>query len=212
MQRHRQSVMISRDKILLVNYDPDVIDVHTWSKLHGSACVNNMAVVLNELKSTPVDRVDGYGQIPLWWSVERDNYDMVKLLLDNGADVNKKDIQGVPPIHNVRNEKILKLLLNGNADIGMADSRGNTLMHKLAEYPFLDDVTKINADMIPVVLNNIPEKEINNFLNKKNNSGKTAYDVACNQYSRYATRQAFFKYYDEHNISHSYCKKSGNDS
>ncbi|NDD98907.1 ankyrin repeat domain-containing protein, partial [bacterium] len=57
-----------------------------------------------------VDEKDSHGMTPLMHAVERNKKDVVRLLLENGADPNLKNYQGRSPI-NLTGENEMKKLL-----------------------------------------------------------------------------------------------------
>ncbi|MCE1248438.1 MAG: ankyrin repeat domain-containing protein [Firmicutes bacterium] len=97
------------------------------SPLHEAAYKGDIEAAKNWLKtaSKTINDKDSKGMTPLDYAVEFSTVEMVKFLLDNGADVNAKDAKGKAPIHYVmwsktpdRVEKA-KALLDHNADINM---------------------------------------------------------------------------------------------
>jgi len=69
------------------------------------------------------------GATPLQYAVLRGNYDIVRFLLNNSADVNSKGNTGRAPLHLAAfdgNEKIAKLLIDYKAQINAADVNGAT--------------------------------------------------------------------------------------
>ncbi|AAC96615.1 hypothetical protein PBCV1_A247R [Paramecium bursaria Chlorella virus 1] len=82
----------------------------------------------------------------LFYHVIRDNYDVVKFIIDNKlVDINEKDDEGKTVLHNTvqYHHKMFKLLVNNGADINAKDNDGN----------LPDDLTS--------------DKQIISFLNKK---------------------------------------------
>lgn len=66
---------------------------------------------------------------PLHKAVSQGNYPMVKMLVENGADVNCVTIQGQTPLHCsqiVRDREIIKLLIQHGAKVSKIDIYGNT--------------------------------------------------------------------------------------
>ncbi|EGC30229.1 hypothetical protein DICPUDRAFT_158053 [Dictyostelium purpureum] len=89
---------------------------------------------LLDKKSSLANSVDSSGYYPLHYAVRSDsNNNIVKLLLDNGADVNCKTQGGATPLHRSSfcgSLKNTKLLLECNAKIDEQDSDGMTALHK----------------------------------------------------------------------------------
>ena len=63
---------------------------------------------------------DDLGETPLYCATEQENIEMVKYLLEQGADVNIKDYTLETPLQcavRKRNKKIVELLVNNSADV-----------------------------------------------------------------------------------------------
>ena len=45
-------------------------------------------------KGAPIEEVDPEGKTPLHWAVRNDNTKVIKFLMENGADINKKTTEG----------------------------------------------------------------------------------------------------------------------
>lgn len=88
-----------------------------------------------------------YGSTPLHVATYHNqgdsHFDTIKVLLENGADVNAQSNQGKTPLlHLVENAKLktLELLLNFGADINKEDFEGKT--------PFLSGIESGNKDVV----------------------------------------------------------------
>ncbi|WP_342273365.1 ankyrin repeat domain-containing protein [Spiroplasma endosymbiont of Acasis viretata] len=69
---------------------------------------------------------------PLYYAVNNNNIEIVKLLLENDADINEQDINGSTPLHwaiECNNIEIVKLLLENDADINEQDINGCAPLH-----------------------------------------------------------------------------------
>lgn len=125
---------------------------------------------------------DGY--TPLTYSIEKIDYDLVKLLIDNGADVNEKDENGMSPLYmlgltdvnskeyeNVSSkyEKIANILIKNGANINEEN-----LLHTFA--------ANNDIKILELLIDKSPRKNI--YVNKKNSEGYTAlyYAIANKNY------------------------------
>lgn len=103
----------------------------------------------------------------------KDKIKIIQMLLDNGADINKKNNYGETPLALAvarGNENIIKFLIFKEANTDIKDNKGNNLIHIAAQSG--------NLEILKLVLklfeNNIKEK-----INKKNASGKTPLILAA---------------------------------
>ena len=72
---------------------------------------------------------------PLIKAAWRNRKDIVKLLLDRGADPNMGDANGTTPLilaHNKGHPAVIELLLGAGADINKANNMGSTVLHEAA--------------------------------------------------------------------------------
>lgn len=128
----------------------------------AEAAVNNGADVNGFIKSSS----NGYAVTPfLIFAVKRKKPDMIKFLLDYGADVNIKDVWGATSLHYaVWNcpTKISAILLSGGADVNSRDAHGYT--------PFYTVLIKRNRKLTNLLAAagadpNIKDKDGNNAIN-----------------------------------------------
>ena len=139
-------------------------------------------LINNKIKSNPkidINMQDNDGDSPLHIAIFLANYDIIKILLDNNANVNLVDKWGQTPIHrlyfclnNTNLLKILELLINYKCNFHKQDVNGNTILHLT-----LKQLIKLN-----IKINNILKKFVLKlkFLipnNIKNNENITITDL-----------------------------------
>ena len=113
------------------------------------ACKNNQkSVVLTFLKRGDVDvnKRDESGNTPLIYACLKSARDLVKLLLDNGADANLGNQKNRAPLHFAAesgNYQIFSLLLNAGADVNCTDNNGVTPLMVLAQNGRTDAALKL---------------------------------------------------------------------
>ena len=76
-----------------------------------------------------ISEVEGFNNFtPLIFASDKGNYEIVKLLIDNRADINAKDNNGhialIEAVDSGNYEKIVKLLVENGADIDAKDNDG----------------------------------------------------------------------------------------
>ena len=86
-----------------------------------------------------MDQKDNYGGTPLFWAVCGARFDIVKILLDHGADMNAKTSDGDSPflraaagISKPAHIDIMKLFLKSGADINQTNNNGVTALMNAA--------------------------------------------------------------------------------
>lgn len=85
---------------------------------------------------------------PLEYAIWTNQIDAMRLLIDHGANVNKRDRYGGTPLHGaVTNKEAVILLINNGADVNAADNDGWTIL-KMASWLRLlnDDTTQLLKD------------------------------------------------------------------
>jgi ankyrin repeat protein len=94
-----------------------------------------------------INNSDKFGRTALWWAARFGDIDGVKRLIDEGADMDIKDIDGESPLHSASrwgHEAITELLLIHGADANVASIYGVTPLH-LA-------VREMHGDVIEILL------------------------------------------------------------
>lgn len=113
------------------------------------ACKNNQkSVVLTFLKRGDVDvnKRDESGNTPLIYACLKSARDLVKLLLDNGADANLGNRKNRTPLHFAAesgNYQIISLLIDAGADVNCTDNNGVTPLMVLAQNGRTDAALKL---------------------------------------------------------------------
>jgi ankyrin repeat protein len=80
-----------------------------------------------------------YKVMPIHSACAISNFDIAKLLIKHGADINTKQMQGITPIHSAAHNgqtKLAKLLIDNGADINAKMDNGNTPLFMANEKNF----------------------------------------------------------------------------
>lgn len=102
-------------------------------------------------------------------AIRKKNIDIIKLLIQRGADINYKDESGVYPIHLAilwQELEIVKLLINHGADINVQDDKGLTPLH----FAILRCQFRGKEEIVNYIISKLPDFTI------KDASGRTAFD------------------------------------
>ncbi len=78
-----------------------------------------------------VDEQDEDGRTLIYYSINGNNIEALKIILDFGGDVNLKDHNGLTPLHfaTIAHDPLsIELLLKHHADVNAQDNNGNTVI------------------------------------------------------------------------------------
>ena len=101
-------------------------------EIHTAARSGNLSQVKKILEKSPnsINKPDpGNGYTPLHWAINYSKHDVVKHLIDQGANVNAKTTYGYTPAHLAAmgaNAKIIGVLLAKKPNVNIKDNRGFT--------------------------------------------------------------------------------------
>ena len=104
---------------------------------------------------------------PLHLAIFNNHIDVVKILLDEGADPNKKYVERTLLIMAIlrNNSKIIDLLLEAGADLNVEHESGSTLLHLAARHCYKDAVEALLArGADPHKVNKKGESPLDKFL------------------------------------------------
>ena len=105
----------------------------------------------------------GRTRTPLHWASQHGHVEVVQTLIDNGANVNARDVFGRTPLHlAVGHPAIIALLLEAGANVDARDSLSNTPLHRAV--PSIESVDALISAGANV--------------RAENTSGNTALDIA----------------------------------
>jgi hypothetical protein len=105
------------------------------NKLLTAVVANDIREIKSLLPFVNIDCHDSLGRTPLMLAVFNGNTNVVKVLLEAGANVNARDIHGSTPLiyvgllTRIDSEKIAEMLLKAGADIHARDAYGNSAHH-----------------------------------------------------------------------------------
>ena len=131
---------------------------------------NNLDLVKEGCKQIDINELDPYGKTPLMYACLHCTLEIVKALVEDGADVNKRDWLGWTPLFFCKDTAIADYLLSVGADINAQDYRGNNLLLHNILNPMEDSglAFSLNTPLIELLI----ERGIN--VNAKDNNGNTA--------------------------------------
>ena len=96
-----------------------------------STLINVIENFINN-ETVDINCVDIINNTPLIYAIENDRIDIVQLLIDKGADVNKITGEDITPlrvaINEINNMDIINLLINKGADIKYINKKGQTYL------------------------------------------------------------------------------------
>lgn len=72
---------------------------------------------------------DDSGETPLFKAILKDNIEMAKILIKNGADIFNTNYENINPLTIVSSLEMAQLLIDAGFDVSITDDRGNTLLH-----------------------------------------------------------------------------------
>ncbi|GMU19396.1 MAG: hypothetical protein AMXMBFR12_05880 [Candidatus Babeliales bacterium] len=120
--------------------------------IHAAADNNLKKVQLLLKAGANVDKQDKGGITALWWAVYHINYDMVKALVEAGADVNITTVGGGKPLLNTidsisKNPEMVKKIMN------LLLSHGAVIDEEV-----LNKAKKVGGEKLLSVISRVPEK------------------------------------------------------
>ncbi|KAM9384369.1 histone-lysine N-methyltransferase EHMT2 isoform 2-T2 [Pholidichthys leucotaenia] len=117
-----------------------------YTGLHHAAKLGNLEIVtiLLETGQVDVNAQDSGGWTPIIWAAEHKHVEVIKVLLDRGADVSVKDKELNVCLHwaaYAGSVDIAELVLNTGCSLSSVNVHGDTPLHIAAREGFLDCVT-----------------------------------------------------------------------
>jgi len=177
-------LLLYKNKILFSKQDFKLLLIK--EKENNSNSIINFNVKNNYYEEGLFDYNDTL--TPLHMASACRNKDIMKLLIDYGADVNKKNNKGITPLMHLcqmRSSYIseVKLLINYNANIKSSDKNGNSLLHLICNRGiYYTENDKLLIYLINLGLN----------VNKLNNEGNTPLmELRCYSYHSFDAIKIF---------------------
>ena len=108
-----------------------------------------LAVLCSLVLFTSADAAFTGRQPPLHWAASRGYAEMVRLLLQNGADIEQRDAVGRTALHRAaRRPEVVAVLLEFGADPAVRDAFDNTPLHLGVRYrPVVEQLLAAGAEV-----------------------------------------------------------------
>ncbi|KAL6631669.1 ankyrin repeat-containing domain protein [Neocallimastix sp. 'constans'] len=110
-------------------FNINVIDNIIIEKLINNNKINILKLLIPQY--VDINNEDKNGDTSLIYAIKYQNYEIIKYLMENGADINivNKKIKIIYPLINDNNYHLLKYLIENNLDINKKDQYGRTLLN-----------------------------------------------------------------------------------
>ena len=132
--------------LLRAKADVELKAVHGQTVLHHVSAFGRDITSLDLLLryGANIEATSRYGHTPLHSAVMEDNHLMVSSLLERGANLNARDLDGLTCLHHAfhnRSANSLRILLdNTGLSYNWKDARGQTLLHVAAVYADIESL------------------------------------------------------------------------
>ncbi|RDD38141.1 Transient receptor potential cation channel subfamily A member 1 [Trichoplax sp. H2] len=173
----RVQAVTARSRFTLPEVDIN-ISVHRAAK-EGVAGI--LRHILSDRKNHhDINRLDEYEMAPLHYAVLGDHVDIVKYLIEIGADVNVRGEFGQTPLHftAMKNSICLKTLLAHHADSSIEDLSGCTAMHLAIKYGHRESVETLLLEK-PTQANLLMHRVERNGLTLLHHTAKFGRSTIC---------------------------------
>lgn len=116
--------------------------------IHDACKKNDSELAKRILRGYPgqVGAKDDLGYFPLHWAAALGHSGVVKILLENAADPNVRNDDGLTPLLLTRDKESVNLLLEYGADLNFMDTSGRTVLHETAGGNYLELVEILLAN------------------------------------------------------------------